>query len=1281
MGFDGSIKIDTKLDTSGIKTGLGKMVSGIKTGMKAATAAAAAGAAACVKVGADFESAMALVAATMGIEQVGEDFEKLSRAAEEAGATTKYSAAEAAEALNYLALAGYSAEKSAAALPVVLDLAAAGGLELGYASDVVTDAMSALGVECEELTGFVDEMARTSQKSNTNIAQLGEGILTVGATARDLAGGTVELSTVLGILADNGIKGAEGGTALRNMILSLSAPTDKAAELMDGLGLAVFDANGKLRPLNEVFCDLDDILSELTDKEKINVLNTIFNKVDLKSANAFLANCGQRFDELSGYISNSDGAARAMSKTMNDNLKGQIEELSSAAEGLGIAVYEGIENPIKSAVATATDKIGDLAQSVSGGELNRAVGAVGSLLGNVLNIAVDVADTAIPMLIKGLSHLSQHSDAVNLSLMTSAAAFGTWKSGIIQTIPKISAWWGSAKSALAEYNAAVAVCEATSASGATVQMLLAKSLSAGQLAVGVLTGKVTLATAATVAWNAVTSISVASVLGVVGAVAALAAAIGVLYAKQQAQQLQTVKDTELCQKRTEALKEEISERKKLEETRRQSAQSALTEISNSERLWSELGRLADENGRVNEQNRARANFIAGELSEALGVEIQLVDGQIQKYGELCGSINEMIAAKKAQIFLESEEENYKNALIAIQKEESEQVGAAILVEYRAQKARELSIELLKAQAEAAEATSRSEKKAAEKRAESLRALYDEQMVLYNSAAEEYRLREADIKEHYETVGRYEDAATAMTEKNYGKVIDIISSQYPGAMHTAEDLAGKSFEEQQRMLEDDAKRSELLALQKRERLNAQYAGMTEDMVTAAEKTAQEAAEKWHEVGGCIVSGTAEGIDAGEGGLKDKIAQMAQNALSAAKAALGIHSPSRVMRDEVGRYIAEGIAVGIDDYEYKVSDAFENMLDNLELRRDMGVISEEEYYEQLERLRDEHIKKGTADWWKYTKEIIKYKQDAESEAQERELSDLKRLREREMITDEQYYRRLLEYRNKYFEDGSEQWREYTDEIADYVESEKNKIIDSYDELTDALGGKIEDMADKLSDTGDLYDKIKATYKSAASGEEYTIESIHLHDFEDDIALMSEYADAVEAVKKRGVPTEFFDILRGMDIESGLELAKALNKATDEEFKKYTDGWQKKEEAAERLAGQLYADEVTEIKEKYLNDLREFYDDVPEDFFDCGIKSGNAFGEALAGSVSAAMERVKNIINSFGISFGGAISSVMSAAGGTGSSVRTTSYNFYGSGQTVSEQLAAARAADTVNKLRGE
>lgn len=332
------------------------------------TAAIGAIGAAAVKTSATFESSMSQVAATMSmtseeINNGSEDYQKLEKAARDMGAATKYSASEAAEALNYLALAGYDVDKSVETLPTVLNLAAAGGIELGRASDMVTDAMSALGDKAGTAEQFVDKMAKTSQKSNTNVAQLGEAILTVGGTAKVLAGGTTELNTALGILADNGIKGADGGTALRNMILSLSAPTDKAAKKMEALGLKVFDANGNMRPMNDIFNDLNGTLSKMTQGEQTQVLNSIFNKVDLKSVNALLANSGQRFDELSGYIENSNDAAADMADTMQNNLSGQLTILKSALQEAAISIGQALMPIIKSLVSTIqslTDKFNNL---------------------------------------------------------------------------------------------------------------------------------------------------------------------------------------------------------------------------------------------------------------------------------------------------------------------------------------------------------------------------------------------------------------------------------------------------------------------------------------------------------------------------------------------------------------------------------------------------------------------------------------------------------------------------------------------------------------------------------------------------------------------------------------------------------------------------------------------------------------------------------------------------------------------------------------------------------
>lgn len=342
MALDGTLIFGTDIDDSGFEKGIssltvaaGTAIGNIASSMVSQISSAVAQIPAqMVNVGSSFEASMSQVAATMGITSAAAEFETLSDAAKEMGEATKFSASQAGEALNYLALAGYDAEKAVNALPTVLNVAAAGGMELAAASDMVTDAMSALGLETSQMADFSDKLAVTAQKSNTSVAQLGEAILTVGGTAKNLAGGVVEMNTVLGILADNGIKGAEGGTVLRNVILSLTAPTSKAAGVIDDLGLAVFDSEGKMRSLQDIVYDLNNALSTMTDADKSQVLSEIFNKVDLKSVNALLGTSMERFDELTGYIDDCSGAAADMAKTMDDNLKGDLTIMQSALEGL-----------------------------------------------------------------------------------------------------------------------------------------------------------------------------------------------------------------------------------------------------------------------------------------------------------------------------------------------------------------------------------------------------------------------------------------------------------------------------------------------------------------------------------------------------------------------------------------------------------------------------------------------------------------------------------------------------------------------------------------------------------------------------------------------------------------------------------------------------------------------------------------------------------------------------------------------------------------------------------
>ena len=399
----------------------------------AATTITAGLSAAAIKVGSDFEASMSQVAATMGITSASENFAMLSAAAKEMGESTKYSAAQASSALNFLALSGKSAEESVAALPTVLNVAAAGGMELASASDMITDAMSALGLETSQMSTFADQLAVTAQKSNTSVSQLGEAILTVGGTAKTLSGGVTEMNTALGILADNGIKGSEGGTMLRNVILSLSAPTSTAAAALSELGVTAFDASGAMRPLQETFADLGGALSQLTEQERTEALSNIFNKVDLKGVNALLGTSAERFDELSGYISDCSGAAAQMAATMDDNLKGDLTIMQSALEGLGIAAYEKFQEPMRTAVQEVTNYIGDLSKSVTSGRLGESLEKLAVSFGNFVTTAGElVSDKILPAAVNGMAWLAENAQAlleVAVPLVASVTAFNVAMKG------------------------------------------------------------------------------------------------------------------------------------------------------------------------------------------------------------------------------------------------------------------------------------------------------------------------------------------------------------------------------------------------------------------------------------------------------------------------------------------------------------------------------------------------------------------------------------------------------------------------------------------------------------------------------------------------------------------------------------------------------------------------------------------------------------------------------------------------------------------------------------
>lgn len=431
------------LDSGAFESGLSKVKSGFSTIAKVGVAALTACSTAvvafgtdAVKTGMEFDKSMSQVAATMGLteEQIKAtdgEFSKLRETAIHYGETTAYTATQCADALNYMALAGYDVETSISMLPNVLSLAAAGNIDLAYASDMITDSQTALGLTLEETNVLVDQLAKTASKSNTSVEQLGEAILTVGGTAQFMAGGTDELNTVLGVLADNGIKGSEAGTHLRNMILKLSSPTDDGAKALAQLGVAIYDDEGKMRSFADIFQDMSVAMEDFTDEQKIQMFTDIFNARDVASATALLGTSKERWEELNQAILNCEGSAEQMKETQLDNLAGDITIFKSALDGAKIALSDALTPTLREFVKFGTEGIGKLTTAFSKDGFSGVVDALGGVLEEALSKLIEKLPAVVEI---GATILTSVSTGIVKNLPIVISAFTSLIPSVIETI-------------------------------------------------------------------------------------------------------------------------------------------------------------------------------------------------------------------------------------------------------------------------------------------------------------------------------------------------------------------------------------------------------------------------------------------------------------------------------------------------------------------------------------------------------------------------------------------------------------------------------------------------------------------------------------------------------------------------------------------------------------------------------------------------------------------------------------------------------------------------------
>lgn len=385
---DGKIVIETGLDTKGIETGLKKVSSIAKTGIATAVTAisgmstALAGVAGySIKVGSSFEAGMSKVQAVSGASN--EQLQRLSDKAKEMGATTKFSATEAADAMNYMAMAGWKTEDMLNGIDGIMNLAAASGEDLATTSDIVTDALTAFGLSAQDSTHFADVLAAASSNANTNVSMMGETFKYVAPVAGSLGYSAEDCAVAIGLMANSGIKASQSGTALRSMFSRLAKPSKEVKEAMEKLNISLTDSHGNMKSLDTLMGDLRNSFSGLSESEKAEMASSLAGQEAMSGLLAIVNASDADFNKLKDAIYGADGASAKMAETMQDNLQGKITILKSTIEGLGIKIYEEIEDPMKEAAEGATDSVGQISSALENGGIDAAVEKTGNIIGGL----------------------------------------------------------------------------------------------------------------------------------------------------------------------------------------------------------------------------------------------------------------------------------------------------------------------------------------------------------------------------------------------------------------------------------------------------------------------------------------------------------------------------------------------------------------------------------------------------------------------------------------------------------------------------------------------------------------------------------------------------------------------------------------------------------------------------------------------------------------------------------------------------------------------------------
>lgn len=728
--------------------------------------------AAALKTTADFDAGMSEVKAISGA--TGTEFKQLETKAIQMGAKTKYSATEAASAFKYMAMAGWDTNDMLSGISGVMNLAAASGEDLATTSDIVTDALTAFGLSAKDSSHFADILAQASSRSNTNVGLMGETFKYVAPVAGALGYSVEDCAVAIGIMANSGIKASQAGTALRSLFTRLAKPTDTVAAAMEKYNITLTDANGNMKPLSTLMSEMRDRFSGLSEAQKANLAATLAGQEGMSGLLAIVNSSDDDFKNLTDSINNADGASERMAKTMQDNLKGSFTIFKSTVESAAISIGKKLTPEVRKFVDTGTSlvkKFNDMSDAEKTNVVN---------IGKMATV-IPLATLAGGKLLGSMLKLGK--GMVNFNAQTSllVQAIGLYRQGEIKAALATGEWFSSLSS----------------------------------LGTGIM--------------SFITNPAGAAVIGVAALTVALIANTKEMNNYKEAGSKMSEEEQMLID-RTKELKQAYDESNK---SKLDAIKSANDESTAQQTLWEKLQGTVDANGRVLAGKEAYAQFIAGELSDSLGKEISIVDGQVQEYDKLKNTIQQVIEKKRAEAIQSAMQEQYSEAI-------QKQSEAVLLYNQNLGKVETTKQRLKKAEQEA--------KKAVDDYTGSLELGTGKANPYYNTMLEAQGKVEGlkdklnqqtkavdDSREAMEgynqTVANYEGLSSALIEGDAQKISDaLLKIQY--SFQTANTATRASLEEQAQTLNEKYE-------QMKQALDDGATGVTEESVAQIKALSDQA----------------------------------------------------------------------------------------------------------------------------------------------------------------------------------------------------------------------------------------------------------------------------------------------------------------------------------------------------------------------------------------------------------------------------------------------------------